>query len=401
MATLLLIIIYIAFISLGLPDSLLGVSWPIIQSEIGVPLSFAGIVSMLITLGTVVSSLFSSRAIQKFGTGKVTLVSVMLTAAALVGFSAAPSFVWFLVAAIPLGIGGGAVDSGLNEFIAEHYESRHMSWLHCFWGIGALTGPLIMSSIITSDNSWRLGYETVSIIQAILVGILFFSLPLWKKISGKHSRISEVTIKNQDLSQPQDQKHKSFLYPLKIKGVKLASITFFFYGGVEYVMGLWGSTFLIRIKEIDPASAAVWISAYYGSITLGRFITGFITIKMGNRQLIRVGQLIVLSGIVLIFLPLPSFMTLAAIILIGLGCAPIFPCMLHETPVRFGREDAQSVMGFQMAASYIGVTILPPLFGFIAASTTLKLFPVFLFIFGIGMLLASEGIPIKYDTNEA
>ncbi|MDR1748174.1 MAG: MFS transporter, partial [Spirochaetaceae bacterium] len=317
MATLLLVIIYLAFISLGLPDSLLGVSWPMVQPEIGVPLSHAGIISILITCGTVISSLVSSRAIKRFGTGKVTLVSVMLTAAALFGFSIAPSFVWFLVAAVPLGVGGGAVDSGLNEFIAEHYQSRHMSWLHCFWGIGAVTGPLIMSPIIAGGNSWRMGYGTVSMIQAILTVILFISLPFWKKVGGAHIAVPA----EQSPERKTPHEHKPFLYPLKIKGVKLAAAAFFFYGGVEYIMGLWGTTFLIRVKELDPAQAAVWISAYYGSITIGRFITGFITIKLGNRQLIRLGQLIVIAGILLLFLPLPTPVTLCAIILIGLGCA--------------------------------------------------------------------------------
>jgi fucose permease len=393
MATLLLIVIYLAFISLGLPDSLLGVGWPVIQPELGVPLSFAGIASFLITCGTVISSLTSSRVIKRFGTGKVTMVSVMLTALALFGFSIAPSFVWFLVAAIPLGLGAGAVDSGLNEFIAEHYQSRHMSWLHCFWGVGAVSGPLIMSHIIAGGNSWRLGYGTVSLIQAILVVILFISLPFWKKVSN--SRPHEAMPEAEGSGQIVPPEHKSFLFPLKIKGVKLAAATFFFYGGVEYVMGLWGTTFLIRVKELEPALAAAWISSYYGSITIGRFITGFITIKLGNRQLIRLGQLVVLAGVLLLFLPLPAPAALAAIILIGLGCAPIFPCMLHETPVRFGYEDAQSVMGFQMASSYVGVSLLPPLFGFIATNTTLKLFPVALLIFGIGMFLSAERIPQK------
>ena len=388
MVTYFLILIYFAFISLGLPDSLLGVTWPVMQPGFGVPFSFAGIASMVISGGTIVSSLLSGRIIQRFGTGRVTFVSVFMTALALLGFSLAPSFFWIVLMAVPLGLGAGAVDSGLNEYVAEHYKAHHMSWLHCFWGVGAMSGPLILSQIISSDKSWRNGYLLISIIQFVLVAVLFFSLPLWKKVAASEDDPQEP--ESEEGLQPQTPPSRGLFYPLQIRGVKFVLITFLFYCGVESTMGLWGSSFLVRVRGLDAATAAAWVSSFYGSITIGRLIAGFITMKVSNKQLIRIGQLIILTGVVLLFLPLPNFFSLLAFILIGLGCAPIFPGMLHETPVRFGKEDAQLVMGFQMAVAYVGATFLPPLFGFIATSTSLGLLPLFVLVYISAMLFSSE-----------
>jgi fucose permease len=385
MATFFLILIYFAFISLGLPDSLLGATWPVMQPGFAVPYSYAGIASMVISGGTIVSSLLSGRVIRRFGTGKVTFVSVLMTAVALLGFSLAPSFVWILVLAVPLGLGAGAVDSGLNEYVAEHYQARHMSWLHCFWGIGAMTGPLIMAQLIAHDHSWRSGYQIIAILQFALVGVLFFSLPLWK-------RVGSVVGDEAKSEAPAAEKAHGLLFPLQIRGVKVALVAFLFYCGVEATMGLWGGSYLVRARGLEPATAAVWVSAFYGSITLGRLIAGFVTLKVSNRALIRIGQGIIVAGVVVLFLPLPASFALIGFLLIGLGCAPIFPSMLHETPVRFGKENAQMVMGFQMAVAYIGSTFLPPLFGFIANATSLALLPLFLLVYAALLLLSSERV---------
>jgi Fucose permease len=390
MATFLLLMIYFAFISLGLPDSLLGATWPVMQPGFHVAYSFAGIASMVISGGTIISSLLSGRVIKRFGTGKVTFVSVLMTAVALLGFSFSPSFTWILVMAIPLGLGAGAVDSGLNEYIAEHYQARHMSWLHCFWGIGAMSGPLIMSQMILHNHPWRSGYLVVSLIQFALVIVLFFSLPIWTKVSEpSRSEVSQETVSHTD---PQETAKTGFFSPLKIRGVRYVLIAFFFYCGIEATMGLWGSSYLVRARGLDAATAAVWVSFFYGSITVGRLIAGFVTLKINNNVLIRIGELTIAVGIVLLFLPLPALCALIGFILIGLGCAPIFPSMLHETPVRFGKQNAQAVMGFQMAVAYIGSTFLPPLFGFIASNTSISLLPVFVLIYIAALLTSSEWV---------
>ena len=400
MVTLFLIVIYAAFISLGLPDSLLGVAWPVAQKEFGASLGDAGIISMVISVGTVVSSLFSSKLLKRFGVGKVTAVSVLMTALALLGFSFVPAFVFMILLAIPLGLGAGAVDSGLNEYVAEHYESRHMSWLHCFWGVGAMAGPLIMSQYMSLGVDWRMGYLTVAIIQFVLVAVLIATLPLWNKVAEKTSQKKQEADANgenpgepereADLDPPIASGKGGFLAPLKIKGAKVALISFFLYCGVEMTLGLWGSSFLITEKGIDAAAAAQWVSLYWGGLTAGRLVSGFLAIRFNNQQMIRIGELTVLLGVVCLLLPLPQFVCLIGFILVGAGCAPIYPCMLHETPVRFGKEDAQSMMGFQMAVCYTGSTLLPPFFGLVATKVNVGLLPVFLLVYIVIMLVSSE-----------
>ena len=400
MVTLFLIVIYAAFISLGLPDSLLGVAWPVAQKEFGASLGDAGIISMVISVGTVVSSLFSSKLLKRFGVGKVTVVSVLMTALALLGFSFVPAFVFMILLAIPLGLGAGAVDSGLNEYVAEHYESRHMSWLHCFWGVGAMAGPLIMSQYMSLGVDWRMGYLTVAIIQFVLVAVLIATLPLWDKVAKKTSQKKQEADANgenpgepereADLDPPIASGKGGFLGPLKIKGAKVALISFFLYCGVEMTLGLWGSSFLITEKGIDAATAAQWVSLYWGGLTAGRLVSGFLAIRFNNQQMIRIGELTVLLGVVCLLLPSPQFVCLIGFILVGAGCAPIYPCMLHETPVRFGKEDAQSMMGFQMAVCYTGSTLLLPFFGLVATKVNVGLLPVFLLVYIVIMLVSSE-----------
>lgn len=376
----LLILIYCAFISLGLPDALLGSAWPVMQPELEARYAFAGWVSMIISSGTVLASVFTTRILRRFGIGRVAAVSVALTAMALFGFAQAPSFSWLLLAAVPLGLGAGAVDAGLNAFIAEHYESRHMSWLHSFWGVGALSGPFLLSAILARGGHWRSGYLLVGTIQAVLLAILVLALPLWGKV---HRRTASG-------GAPASGVHRPLFFPLKIRGVKIALLVFFCYCGIEATLGLWGASFLFKSRGLDPASAARWVSYYYASLTLGRFLTGFITYKVSNDNLILSGSVVILAGALLMAFPLPLPFALVGFLMVGLGCAPIFPCMLHETPERFGAADSQAIMGFQMAVAYLGTTFLPPAFGFFASETSLSLLPLFLLAFTTVLVMGLE-----------
>jgi len=388
MATFLLVIIYLAFISLGLPDSLLGAAWPEMQSDIGAPLDMAGYLFMTIAGGTIISSLVSGKVLKRFGTSKVTIVSVFMTACALLGFHFAPSIVWLFVFAIPLGLGAGAIDAGLNDYVAAHYKAHHMSWLHCFWGVGATIGPIIMAQFISKQHSWRNGYFAISGLQFVLVIILFFTLPLWNKVKhNSHMALNEGAEEPKGLSYGEADKD---IKPLQIKGVKLALLTFLFYCGVESTVGLWGSSYLVNVRGLHAALAAQWVSVYYAGITIGRFITGFITFKIRNLTLIRMGQIIALIGAVILFLPLSANFSLVGFIMIGMGLAPIFPCMLHETPTRFGKKHSQTIMGYQMAVAYTGSTFLPPLIGFLATHSTIGIFPLCIVVFVAVMLLSSE-----------
>jgi fucose permease len=283
MATFFLFIIYLAFISLGLPDSLLGTAWPVMQLDFEVPLETAGLLFMIIAAGTIISSLASGAVINRYGTGKVTLVSCIMTAGALLGFAFSPSLVWLMICAIPLGLGGGAVDAGLNNYVAAHYKAHHMSWLHCFWGVGATLGPIIMAQFISGQNEWSDGYLTVAVIQFALVVILFFTLPLWKRVAKGSAPLSEEP---EGIVEGVNEQSSEKIKPLQIKGVKLALVSFLFYCGVESTMGLWGSSFLVNVKDLPAATAAQWVSLFYAGITIGRLITGFITFKISNRILI-------------------------------------------------------------------------------------------------------------------
>lgn len=383
MLTLLLIVIYISFISLGLPDSLLGSSWPILHADLSVPISYAGIISMIVSGGTIISSFFSEKIIRKLGTGPVTAISVLMTAGALLGFSYAPSFIWFCVLAIPLGLGAGSVDAGLNNFVALHYKARHMSWLHCFWGIGATLGPVIMSFYLNKGGQWHLGYRTIGIIQVVLVVLLFLTLPLWKNIKGGVESVEE-------------NEHKSLklVEILKIKGAKTAFISFFCYCALEATTGLWGSSYLVFERGVNGEVAAKWISLFFLGITIGRFVSGFATMKFNNQTMIRIGEALIVAGIVVLFIPSNNNLLQVAFFLIGMGCAPIYPCMLHETPNRFSKSLSASLMGIQMACAYVGSTFMPPLFGAISGAISLSLFPIFLLIILILMILSSEHVNI-------
>lgn len=383
MLTILLIIIYIAFISLGLPDAILGSAWPSMHTDLNVPISYAGIATMIVSGGTIISSFFSEKMIRKFGTGKVTTISVLLTATGLLGIYFAPSFIWICLLGIPLGIGAGAVDAALNNFVALHYEAKHMNWLHCFWGIGATSGPFIMSLFLLNQNGWRIGYATIGIIQAILVICLFISLPLWRQF--------ETTQKVEE----EDDNGIKIKSLLKIPGAKPTLIAFFCYCAVELTTGLWASSYLVVNDGLAVELAAKWASFYYLGITVGRFIAGFLTMKLTNTQIIRIGQTICIIGAILLVLPITSVFKLIGLIFIGLGCAPIYPAMLHETPNRFGKELSQHLMGIQMATAYVGSTLIPPLFGALSKVLGLQMLPYFLLIFLIIMLVSSEKAAYK------
>lgn len=382
MISLLLALIYICFISLGLPDSLLGSAWPVMHIDIDVPVSYAGIISTIILIGTIASSLCSNFLTQKFGAGKVTAISVVTTAVALFGFSQSSEF-WMLVLwAIPYGIGAGGVDAALNNYVALHFKSRHMSWLHCMWGIGAVISPYVMSYAITNLGEWNLGYRIISIIQIVLSVVIFLSLPLWKKDTKQQTKEKE--------SKPFSVKDV-----LKIKGALPCFITFFCYCGMENMTMLWASSFLVNVNGISPETAAGYASLFFIGITVGRAINGFLTMKLSDKTLIRIGSSIILIGIILVALPLGLISSIIGFIVIGLGCAPVYPSIIHMTPVLFGEDKSQAMIGVQMACAYTGACVVPPIFGMVANATTFYMLPVFLLLFLVLMTLTHEAVVRK------
>lgn len=367
--TVILLIIYIAFISLGLPDGLLGSAWPTIYTDLNVPIASAGIVSMIIAGGTIISSVLSNTLIKKLGSGLLTTLSVTLTAGALLGFSFSTEFYHLCIFAVPLGLGAGSVDAALNNFVALHYKAKHMNWLHAFWGIGASTGPLIMGYYLNKGYMFRTGYLTVSIIQFCLVFILLITLPLWKKLKNKYN--SEE--KNNVLEEKKDK-----LKVYKLPGFYNVLIVLFCYCALEASIGLWGSSFLVFVHDIPTTEAARWISLFYLGITAGRLLAGVFTYKFNNRQMVALGLITIGFGILLILLPLGNVTLILGFITLGLGAAPIFPSILHQTPENFGDENSGRVMGLQMASAYVGTTFMPPLFGLLAATLGYYIFLIYL-----------------------
>ncbi len=380
MTHLLLTIIYLAFISLGLPDSLLGSAWPSIYPSMNVPISYAGIISMIIALGTIFSSLQSDRLTFRFGTGKVTAFSVATTALALFGFSISHSFMALCLWAIPYGLGAGSVDASLNNYVALHFESKHMSWLHCMWGIGASTGPYIMGIALTRSWGWNSGYRIIAIIQVVLTAILFASLPLWK--GSASSEKSEETVER--------TKPMGFSEVVKISGVKEVMIAFFCYCAIEQTAGLWAASYMTLHKGVAAETAASYASMFFIGITIGRALSGFITMKLNDMQMIRLGQSLIAVGIVIMFIPVPSIISLIGLIIIGLGCAPIYPSIIHATPERFGTDKSQAIIGVEMASAYVGTCIMPPVFGLIANTLDVKWLPVYLLVILLVMCLVFQ-----------
>ena len=367
MTHLLLAIIYLAFISLGLPDALLGSAWPVMYQEFSVPLSYAGIVAMIISAGTITSSLMSDRLTRAWGAGKVTAVSVAMTAAALLGFSLSRSFWMLCLWAVPYGLGAGSVDASLNNYVALHYESRHMSWLHCMWGVGAMTGPYIMGYVLSGGMAWNRGYSTIAVLQIVLTAALFMSLPMWK-----HRKSVEGGQKEEN-SNP-----LSLLQIIRIPGAKAVMLCFFCYCAIEQTAGLWASSYLNLHKGVDADTAASFASLYFIGITVGRALSGFLTMKLTDTQMIRSGFALIAVGVGAMLLPLGTAASLAGLVLAGLGSAPIYPCVIHSTPTHFGADQSQAVIGVQMASAYAGVCLMPPLFGVIARSISVSLLPMYL-----------------------
>lgn len=373
--TLLLIIIYVAFISLGLPDAVLGAVWPEMRVQLGVPLSYAGVVSTIVCCGTVASSLLSTWFVRRLKTKGVTVISVVLTAGALFGYSQTRSFWWLCLMAIPLGIGAGSIDAALNNFVALHYKARQMSWLHCFWGVGATAGPVVLAAFMQKPEGWRMGVGAISAIQFVLVALLVISLPLWKKAEDSpEAQDAQALLSNREA--------------LRIPGVKNTALSFFCYSAAELTAGLWASSYLVEQRGYDVATAAGLTSLYYVGIAVGRFVSGLLTERFSSKILIRAGALVYMSGAAVLALPLPQWTCVAGLLLVGLGCAPVFPCMIHETPARFGKQASQAVIGLQMATAYMGMLIMPPILGWLCQTVSMALYPWFLLLLFGSMLLS-------------
>ncbi len=379
MASLLLVVIYIAFIGLGLPDSLLGAAWPVAHIDLGVPVPLAGIVSIVSAGGTVISSLLSERMIRRFGTGVVTAASVLMTSLALMGMGFVREFWVVLLLAVPLGIGAGTVDAALNNFVALHYKATHMNWLHCFWGVGATGGPMIMSLFLAREF-WHGAYRTISLTLFGIACLIACSLPLWKRIGQKIAAASE--------GGHTDIVPRRVL--LKRPGAAFMCIAFFTYCAAEYATGLWASTYFVNVKGVAPDIAASWASMFFLGITVGRFLSGFAAMKLSDQTLVRIGEGMILFGILMMLLPLPNALLIAGLLLIGLGCAPIFPALLDETPQLFGARHSQGMMGLQLASAYAGGTLMAPMFGWISPVIGLAAWPWYLLAIFALMIFATE-----------
>ena len=381
MVHLLLAVIYLAFISLGLPDSLLGSAWPSMHVEFGVPVSYAGVISMIIALGTVVSSLQSDRLTRRLGAGMVTALSVLLTALALLGFSLSKSFPALCLLAIPYGLGAGSVDAALNNYVALNYASRHMSWLHCMWGVGTSVGPYVMEYALTGGQGWNAGYRYIAILQFALTLVIFVSLPLWKKRAAQTRTEDAAADAGRALPLREI---------VRIPGAKDVMVAFFCYCAVEATTMLWASSYLALGRGVSAEAAAGYASLFFIGITVGRALNGFLTMRFSDAQMIRAGQALVALGALLLLLPLGTGAALAGLVAIGLGCAPIYPCIIHSTPERFGADRSQALIGVQMASAYVGTLLMPPLFGLIADHISIGLFPVFLLVALAVMALMHE-----------
>ena len=377
MASLLLPVIYLAFISLGLPDALLGSAWPSMYTELGASLSWAGIVSMIISVGTIVSALCSERLNLRLGTGGVTFLSVMLTAVALLGFSLSTSFWQLCLWAVPYGLGAGSVDAALNNYVALHYEIRHMSWLHCMWGVGASIGPVIMGRAL-AGGTWQGGYRTIALLQFALTAVLLLSLRLWKR--------PQANVEGADF------KPHPIPELLRRPGVPQVLLCFFCYSALEATAGMWAASYCTLVRGIDAETAARWASLFYVGITIGRGVCGFLTMKISDQNMIRLGQALIAAGVVLILAPLGQGTLFAGLITVGLGCAPIYPSIIHETPVNFGRDVSMSMTGLQMATAYVGSCLMPPLFGLLAQYVTPTLYPWFLAVILALMFVMAESL---------
>ena len=386
--TLLLCIIYLGFVALGLPDSLFGAAWPVLQPQMDVPLAWAGFVTVTISGGTILASLLSDRLTFRFGAAKVTACSVVATAVALLGFSKATQF-WMLVAwAVPLGLGAGAVDAALNNFVALHFSSRHMSWMHCFWGLGASVSPYIMGFFLSRELRWDRGYLTVGLIQLALSAVLFASLPLWKKASALETQEEARTAP------------KTLRQIAALPGICYVLFGFFAYCALEAVAFTWTSTYLVNVRALAPESAARFASLFYLGMTVSRFLAGFIADRLGDRKMIRLGFFVCFTGLLLVMLPVSAPLPcLVGLTVAGFGCGPVYPSIIHATPTVFGKENSQAVVGVQMASAYCGSTFMPPVFGWVAGAFGLRLFPFALVLFAVVGFTLTELLNRKVKTS--
>ena len=367
MTSLLLAVIYLAFIGLGLPDSLLGAAWPMIYPQFGVPVSSMGLISMIISAGTILSSLNSSRLTRALGAGKVTLLSTVLTALALLGFGMSRSLWQLCFWAVPYGLGAGSVDAALNNYVALHYASRHMNWLHCMWGVGTIIGPSLMSAALTGGHGWSGGYLLTALVQGLIVAVLLLSLPLWgRPTSGNGSETETAALSLREV--------------LAIPGAKEVMLCFFGYCALESTAGLWAASYLTLARDIPAETAAGFAALFYLGITAGRAVSGWIAPRLGDDGMIRLGLWGIGLGLAALLLPGPAAVSLAGLVIIGLGCAPIYPSIIHSTPAHFGAHRSQAVIGVQMASAYVGSMTMPPLFGLMARQITPALFPFYLLV---------------------
>jgi fucose permease len=410
--SLLLAIIYVAFISLGLPDSLVGAGWPVMHQDLGVPVAFAGIVTMIIAIGTIISSLLSERITLRFGAGVVTAVSVAMTAAALVGFSVSDQFWMLCLWAIPYGLGAGAVDAALNNYVALHYAARHMNWLHSFWGVGASISPFVMGYAISSGQGWSTAYLVIGLVQGALTLALLASIPLWGKVDRDRAGATQGPADAASGADADAGAHApADLTPdraapvplataLRIPGVVLILLTFSAYCALESTALLWSSTYLVTARGTSPAAAATFGALFVLGLTAGRFLAGFFADRLGDRALIRGGFVLIGVGSLLLALPLPTdVLGLAGLVVLGLGSAPIYPAIIHSTPVNFGRRNSQAIIGIQMAAAYTGSTLAPPAFGVLATWTGMWILPLFLAVMVVAGLVMSERLNRVVDSS--
>ena len=392
MVQILLAIIYVSFISLGLPDALLGSAWPSMYREMSVPVSWAGILSLIISLGTIISSLQSDRLTRKLGAGMVTAISVAMTAAALFGFSISGSFPALCLWAIPYGLGAGSVDAALNNYVALHYTSRDMSWLHCMWGVGTIVGPYVMGYALTNGMTWNSGYLIISLLQVVLSAALFLSLPIWKKMEKSMGT---------SVSEEGEAARKALALKeiIRIPGAKEIMVTFFCYCAVEQTSMLWGSSYMVLHNGLTAEEAASYASLFCIGITVGRFFNGFLMMRFTDNQMIRAGQAVIIAGIVILLLPFGKATAVGGLILIGLGCAPVYPCIIHSTPANFGPERSQALIGVQMASAYVGSCLMPPLFGLLANHISASLLPWYLLVIMALMVVMHTGVIRKTRRN--
>lgn len=377
MVSLLLAVIYVAFISLGLPDAILGAAWPTMSRDIGAQISWAGGISMIISAGTICSALLSDRLTRRFGAGVITASSVALTAVALLGFSIAPNYAVLALMAIPYGLGAGGVDAALNNYVAIHYSSAHMSWLHCMWGIGASAGPYIMGWAMACGGNWATGYQLIGYTQIGLTLLIALSVPLFRRKSAEYS-VSQDEV-HDSFNGHSVSKPLSLLQVLRLVGAPQILIMFFCYCALEQTAGLWASSYMVVHGGVAKSVAVGWASLFYIGITVGRLISGFMTMRFDDKHMIRIGQCIIVIGVIILMLPLPWYAGfVVGFFTIGLGCAPIYPCIIHSTPYYFGADKSQAIVGMQMASAYVGSMLMPAIFGLIGQYIAMALLPAYL-----------------------